>query len=127
MLVSDPEKFNANIRKYFLLSNSALIGKVSISNRYSDETKAIYIEGLRIFDGFQGLGYGKLIVRLTIEKAKQILKTDKGFSGCNLIGLHTDVKNKIARHIYEKTGFKYRSIFNRYIMGEKYVYMELLI
>ena len=71
--------------------------------------------GCCIKNGYENKGYGKIITKMTIDKAKEL--------GCNKIKLKTYKENQSAQQIYNRLGFK--------IVGEtedkKQYKMELIL
>ncbi len=74
------------------------IGTLWLNVREKNNIKELFIASIRIFDEYQGKGYGKASMSLIDEKASE-LNADK-------ITLHVFGYNKTAISLYEKAGFE---------------------
>lgn len=94
----DLETLNENINSddhYFVLTHDNDIVGYSLLRLFGYETPSF---GCCIKKGFENKGYGTLITKMTIEKAKDL--------GYNKVILKTYKKNISAQKIYKKLGFK---------------------
>lgn len=63
---------------------------------------AIFIYDIRIDEGFRGRGYGKAVLRLVEDRARELGKTR--------IALQVFAHNERARRLYEELGYKPTSV-----------------
>jgi ribosomal protein S18 acetylase RimI-like enzyme len=90
---------------YTLIANSTVVGCISLAptTAYSTpstthKTEALEINNLAIHPGFQGKGYGKLLLGFAEDKAKEM-----GLGSCCL---YTNVKMVENVALYEKIGYQ---------------------
>ena len=79
-------------------------GKVQGLGRVSRLEEGIgELNNMYISQGFRGKGYGKKMLKLLIEKAKEL--------GYSTLRLDTGNHSTAAQHIYRKAGFKERGYY----------------
>ncbi len=79
-------------------SNGEIIGSASIERKPEERRKHGGEFGIAIIQNYTGLGLGKALMKILEENTRQI--------GIEIITLHVHGKNKIARNLYRKMGFK---------------------
>ena len=103
-----------------LFIENELIGELHVAYSHADERFAIrnrraYLYAFRVQKGFQGKGYGQLLMNETIKAL-----TEKGYSEFT-IGVEAD--NETAVHIYSKLGFtKLIGTMTESYQGDSYEY-----
>ena len=89
---------------YGLFYKDQLVGTVFFYLKKITGRDLLAVEDLRIEDKHQGQGLGQEMVELIIKKAEELK--------VSAIELATAPDNDVARHIYEKCGFKDRHVVN---------------
>jgi len=86
---------------YTLRDNDQYIGMIWFKADLDRPLKSGFIFDVRIDDKFRGKGYGKEIMLLIEEKAREL--------DIKRIGLHVFGYNKVAKNLYERIGYRYAS------------------
>lgn len=86
---------------YTLRDNDQSIGMVWLKAELDRPVKSGFIFDVRIDEPFRGKGYGKEIMLLAEEKAREL--------GIKRIGLHVFGYNEVAKKLYERIGYRYSS------------------
>jgi len=75
------------------------VGVIWIAQKSPENQKEGFIYEIKIYDEYQGLGYGKqAMIEIEIIAREEL--------GMNKLGLHVFGHNKIARGLYEKLGYE---------------------
>ena len=99
--------------------NGDIVGHIML--RYSDPSKAVIRFGFVIVDDqLRGKGYGKQMLKLAIQKAKNVF-------GAKKITLGVFDNNPSALHCYESVGFKVIGAESYTIDGEEWTEKEMEI
>ena len=99
--------------------NGDIVGHIML--RYSDPSKAVIRFGFVIVDDqLRGKGYGKQMLQLAIQKAKNVF-------GAKKITLGVFDNNPSALHCYESVGFKVIGAESYTIDGEEWTEKEMEI
>ena len=101
---------NLNSELVFITENGKQVGSAVVI--YNDSEKA-GIFSVSVLDSFKGKGYGKRLVKASINKCKE-----RGFK---ILELNTEVDNVIANNLYKSLGFVQDSIFE----GYNHYYLDL--
>ena len=86
---------------YTLRDNDQYIGMIWLKAELDRPVKSGFIFDVRIEEEFRGKGYGKEIMLLIEEKAREL--------GIKRMGLHVFGYNDVAKNLYERIGYKYSS------------------
>lgn len=100
MILSDP-----HIGKIFVLKKEGyIIGMVSLLFTVSTALgeKVAWLEDMVIDPRFHRNGYGKMLLREVLERAKDFT--------CKRISLKTDADNERAQKLYQSLGFEYSTM-----------------
>jgi len=96
---------DASIGKVFVLKKEGhIIGMVSLLFTISTALgeKVAWLEDMIIDTPFQGKGYGKILLKEVLKKAKEFT--------CKRVSLKTDADNLRAQKVYEGLGFEYSTM-----------------
>ena len=86
---------------YTFRDNDQYIGMIWLRAELDRPVKSGFIFDVRIDEQFRGKGYGKEIMSLIEENAREL--------GIKRIGLHVFGYNEVAKKLYERIGYKYSS------------------
>lgn len=84
-------------------SNSNIVGYLWFAVRTQINKKRIFIYDIQIFPEYRNQGYGRFLLDWLSQETKNL--------GYQEIGLHVLAENKIARLLYEKSGFEMTNIY----------------
>jgi RimJ/RimL family protein N-acetyltransferase len=87
---------------YTLYDDDEAIGMIWLRAELNRPVKNGFIFDVHIEEKFRGKGYGKEIMSLIEEKAREL--------GIKKIGLHVFAYNAVARKLYEDLGYKVESL-----------------
>jgi ribosomal protein S18 acetylase RimI-like enzyme len=87
---------------YLLYDNEQKVGMIWLKVDLQRPVKGGFIFDVRIDEEFRGKGYGKQIMSLIEEKAREL--------GIQRMGLHVFAYNKIAKSLYESIGYEVSSM-----------------
>lgn len=96
---------DASVGKIFVLKKEGyIVGMVSLLFTISTALgeKVAWLEDMVIDTPFQGNGYGKILLKGVLEKAKEFT--------CKRVSLKTDADNVRAQKMYESLGFEYSTM-----------------
>lgn len=96
-LLPEGEKTELNYL-YSIFHDDLNVGMIWIAQKKPEIHEEGFIYDFRIFEQYQGLGYGKVAMKEIEIKAKEL--------GMKKIGLHVFGHNKVARGLYEKMGYE---------------------
>ena len=97
-LLPEGEKSEFNYL-YSIFHNDVNVGMIWIAQKSPENKEEGFIYEIKIYNEYQGLGYGKMAMIEIETIARQQL-------GMKKIGLHVFGHNKIARGLYEKLGYE---------------------
>ena len=87
---------------YNLVDGDQIVGMIWLKASPNNPIKSGFIFDVMIDEKFRGKGYGKQIMILIEEKARELdLKS---------IGLHVFAYNKVAKNLYESMGYEVSSL-----------------
>lgn len=87
-----------------------IMGNATVERHKESAKKHVGVFGIMLRKEARGKGIGEKLLRCAIEEAKKVLKV-------KIITLEVMASNKVARHLYEKCGFKIIGTIKR---GVKY-------
>jgi len=87
---------------YTLYDGHKAVGMIWLRAELDRPVKSGFIFDVEIKEQFRGKGYGKEIMSLIEEKAREL--------GVKRMGLHVFGYNKIARNLYESIGYEVSSL-----------------
>jgi len=87
---------------YSQYDNEQKVGMIWMKVDLERPVKSGFIFDVRIYDEFRGKGYGKQVMSLVEEKAREL--------GIKRMGLHVFAYNDVARNLYERIGYKVSSM-----------------
>ena len=87
---------------YSLYDDEQKIGMIWLKVDLDRPVKSGFIFDVRVEDEFRGKGYGKEIMSLVEEKAREL--------GVQRMGLHVFAYNDVAKNLYERIGYKVSSM-----------------
>ncbi len=87
---------------YALYDGEAAVGLIWLHAQVERPQKSGFIYDVRVDEKFRGKGYGKQIMSLIEEKAREL--------GLTSIGLHVFAENRVARSLYEGIGYEVSSL-----------------
>jgi RimJ/RimL family protein N-acetyltransferase len=87
---------------FTLVDGDQVVGMIWLKAELSRAVRSGFIFDVMVDEKFRGKGYGKEVMRLIEEKARELeLKS---------IGLHVFAYNDVAKHIYESVGYQISSL-----------------
>lgn len=86
---------------YALYDDAQYIGMIWLRAELDRPVKSGFIFNVEINEEFRGQGYGKQIMLLIEEKAREL--------GIHRMGLHVFGYNEVAKRLYESIGYRYSS------------------
>lgn len=87
---------------YTLYDDNQAVGIIWLRAELERPRKSGFIFDVYIEDKFRGKGYGKQVMLLIEEKAREL--------GLKSIGLHVFASNNVARSLYESIGYEVSSL-----------------
>jgi ribosomal protein S18 acetylase RimI-like enzyme len=87
---------------YTLYDDNNAIGMIWMRVEFDRPMKSGFIFEVRIEEKFRGKGYGREIMSLIEEKAREL--------GIKKMGLHVFAYNTVARNLYESLGYEISSL-----------------
>ena len=87
---------------YSLYEGEKKVGMIWLKVDLERPVKGGFIFDVRIDEEFRGKGYGKQIMSLIEEKAREF--------GVQRMGLHVFAYNEVAKNLYERIGYKISSM-----------------
>ena len=97
-LLPQGEKSDFNFL-YSVFNDEIKVGVIWIAQKSPDNNEEGFIYEIKIYDEYQGLGYGKQAMIEIETIAREEL-------GMKKLGLHVFGHNKVARALYEKLGYE---------------------
>ena len=87
---------------YTLYDNEIAVGLVWLRAELDRLVKVGFIFDVEINEEFRGKGYGRHVMLLVEEKAREL--------GIQRMGLHVFAHNEVAKNLYERIGYKVSSM-----------------
>lgn len=87
---------------YTLYDNEIAVGLVWLRAELDRPVKVGFIFDVEIKEEFRGKGYGRQVMLLVEEKAREL--------GIQRMGLHVFAHNEVAKNLYERIGYKVSSM-----------------
>jgi len=87
---------------YTLYAGDQAVGHIWLRAELDRPVKSAFIFDVYVDEKFRGQGYGKQIMLLVEEQAREL--------GIKRIGLHVFAYNDVAKHLYENIGYEVSSL-----------------
>ena len=87
---------------YTLVEGDRAVGMIWLKAQLDRAVKSGFIFDVLVDEKFRGRGYGKQLMSLIEEKAREL--------GLKSIGLHVFAYNKVAKNLYESIGYEVSSL-----------------
>ncbi len=87
---------------YTLHDGEDAVGLIWMKAEMDRPQKSGFIYDVEIYEKFRGKGYGREIMLLVEDKAREL--------GLQSIGLHVFASNRVARNLYESIGYETSSL-----------------
>jgi len=87
---------------YTLVDGEQAVGMIWLRAQLDRAVKSGFIFDVMVDEKFRGKGYGKELMLLIEEKAREL--------GLQSIGLHVFAYNKVAKNLYESMGYEVSSL-----------------
>ena len=87
---------------YTLFDGDKAVGVIWLRAELDRHVKSGFIFDVEIKEEFRGKGYGKQVMLLIEEKAREL--------GIKRMGLHVFAYNDVAKNLYERIGYKVSSL-----------------
>ena len=87
---------------YTLVDGEQTVGMIWLKAQLDRAVKSGFIFDVMVDEKFRGKGYGRQLMSLIEEKAREM--------GLKSIGLHVFAYNQVAKHLYESLGYEVSSL-----------------
>ena len=87
---------------YNLVDGDQTVGMIWMRAQLDRAVKSGFIFDVMVAEKFRGKGYGRQVMTLIEEKAREL--------GIQSIGLHVFAYNKVAKNLYESMGYEISSL-----------------
>jgi len=87
---------------YTLVDGEQTVGMIWLKAQLDRAVKSGFIFDVIVDEKFRGKGYGRQLMLLIEEKAREL--------GLKSIGLHVFAYNQVAKHLYESLGYEVSSL-----------------
>ena len=87
---------------YNLVDGDQTVGMIWMRAQLDRAVKSGFIFDVMVAEKFRGKGYGRQVMTLIEEKAREL--------GIQSIGLHVFAYNKVAKNLYESMGYEVSSL-----------------